>query len=161
MPSIDELRDSIEARLAELHTEVIALENAQAALHGEQGDSDTSANSEAPTKPAHSGRRPAASGARNGRAARRRPRQPTAALRAGDVEAMLRDADQGLNAATIAKRSNAGYNQVLDLLRKLERDGQVRRTGSRRTTLWHLISDEERIAKRAAELEARMSKSAG
>ena len=159
MPSLDQLRESIEARLAELHSEVASLEKAQAALHGEQRGNETPAD--ATGKSASRVRRRPAGGANNGRATRARAKRPPAVLGAGDLEAILRDADVGLNAATIAKRSDAGYNQVLDLLRTLERDGQVRRTGARRTTLWHLISDEERIAKRAAELEARMAKPAG
>ena len=159
MPSLDQLRESIEGRLAELHTQVTALENAQAALHGQQRGNETPAD---PTgKTASRIRRRPAGGADNGRATRARAKRPPAVLGASDLEAILRDADGGLNAATIAKHSDAGYNQVLDLLRTLERDGEVRRTGARRTTRWHLISDEERIAKRAAELEARMAKPAG
>lgn len=75
------------------------------------------------------------------------------ALLAGELESMLREAEDGLSAITIAKRSRAGYNKVLDLLRELESAGQVRRTGTRRSSLWRLITDEERIAQRAAELE--------
>jgi hypothetical protein len=55
--------------------------------------------------------------------------------------------------------SNASYRQVLDPLRELENAGPVRRTGTRRTALWRLITDEERIAERAAELERRTAKS--
>jgi hypothetical protein len=82
-------------------------------------------------------------------------------LLAGRLEAMLRDAEDGLSAITISKRSNAGYNQVLSLLRELEGSGQVRRSGTRRTSLWRLITDEERIAERAAELERLSAASAG
>jgi hypothetical protein len=39
------------------------------------------------------------------------------------------------------------------LLHELEAAGQVRRTGSRRSTVWRLITEEEQIAQRAAELE--------
>jgi hypothetical protein len=42
---------------------------------------------------------------------------------------------------------------MLARLGELESSGTVRRTGSRRSTLWLLITDEERIAQRAAELE--------
>jgi hypothetical protein len=75
-------------------------------------------------------------------------------LLAGKLEAMLRESEAGLSAITISKRSNAGYSQVLGLLRDLEGTGQVRRSGTRRTSLWRLVTDEERIAERAAELEA-------
>jgi hypothetical protein len=74
-------------------------------------------------------------------------------LPAGKLELMLREAGDGLSASTIQERSRASYGQVLALLRELEAGGQVQRTGTRRTTLWRLITDEERIAKRAAELE--------
>ncbi len=75
-------------------------------------------------------------------------------LLAGKLEMMLRESGSGLSAVTISKRSNAGYNQVLGLLRQLEGTGQVRRSGTRRTSLWRLVTDEERIAERAAELAA-------
>jgi hypothetical protein len=39
------------------------------------------------------------------------------------------------------------------MLRDLEREGEVRRTGASRSTRWRLVTEEERIAKRAAELE--------
>lgn len=74
-------------------------------------------------------------------------------LLAGKLEAMLGAEADGLSAAAIAARSNADRAQVLDLLRELERAGAVRRTGSGRATVWQLITDEERIAARVAELE--------
>jgi hypothetical protein len=49
---------------------------------------------------------------------------------------------------------------VLVLLRELEAAGRVRRSGQRRGTRWHAITDEERIAERAAELAA-LSKPTG
>jgi hypothetical protein len=39
-------------------------------------------------------------------------------------------------------------------LRELEKTDQIRRSGQRRGTRWHLITDEDRIAARAAELAA-------
>jgi hypothetical protein len=76
-------------------------------------------------------------------------------LLAGRLEAMLRDAEDGLNAVAIAKFANARDRQVRDLLRELEVAGQVRRTGAGRASRWKLVTDDERIAERAAELEAR------
>jgi hypothetical protein len=89
------------------------------------------------------------------KAAPRKSRTQGAALGAGELQAMLGEAGEGLSAITISKRFSAGYNRVLGLLRELEAAGQIRRTGSRRTSLWRLITDEERIAERAAELEKR------
>jgi hypothetical protein len=83
------------------------------------------------------------------------------ALLAGRLEEMLGDAEDGLSAVTISKLANAGYNQVLGLLRELEAAGKVRRTGTRRTSLWRLIDDEEWIAQRTAELERLNSASSG
>ena len=80
-------------------------------------------------------------------------------LVADKLETILQGESDGLSAVTITERSNASYRQVLDLLRELEHTSRVRRTGTRRTTLWRLISDEERIAERAAELERRTAKS--
>jgi hypothetical protein len=81
--------------------------------------------------------------------------RPVEVLLAGKLEAMLGESEDGLSAITISKRSNARYQQVLNLLRELEKTGQIRRTGTRRTSLWRFITDEERIAERAAELERR------
>ena len=75
-------------------------------------------------------------------------------LLAGKLEAMLRDAEDGLNAVAIAKQARARDTQVRDLLRELESAGRVRRTGLGRANRWRLITDAERIAERAAELEA-------
>jgi DNA-binding IclR family transcriptional regulator len=77
-----------------------------------------------------------------------------AVLLAGKLEAMLRDAEGGLNAVAIAKQAGARDAQVRGLLRELEKAGRVRRTGTGRASRWKLITDEERIAERAAELEA-------
>jgi hypothetical protein len=49
---------------------------------------------------------------------------------------------------------------VLTLLRELETAGRIRRTGQRRGTRWHAITDEDRIRDRAAELARRRRKSA-
>jgi hypothetical protein len=69
------------------------------------------------------------------------------------VEAMLAESPHGASAIALAKRTGIGYNRVIELLRGLEAAGTVRRSGTRRTSLWRLVSDEERIAERTAELE--------
>jgi hypothetical protein len=71
------------------------------------------------------------------------------------LERLLSDTPAGLSATAIAEHASAGYGQTLKLLRVLEAAGQVRRSGSRRTTVWRLISDEERVVERVGELEAR------
>lgn len=74
-------------------------------------------------------------------------------LLAGKLEAMLRDAADGLSVAAIVKDAGARDSQVRTLLRELEGAGQVRRTGVGRGTRWRLVTDEDPIAERAAELE--------
>jgi hypothetical protein len=188
MSSLDQIRDSIDARITELTNEIAALGAARAALQGstpvrtppttsakravrpkrrrpakaDTAVSDTrragntsnagnGANGSAETRAASVDRSPK----RRARARAKTAKTPKAveALLAGELETMLGGAEDGLSAITISKRSNAGYNRVLALLRELESAGQVRRTGSRRTSLWRLITDEERVAERAAELE--------
>jgi hypothetical protein len=86
-----------------------------------------------------------------------RPRPGGGAVRAETLERLLADTSAGLSANAIAKQAGAGYNRTLKLLRELEAAGQVRRSGSRGSTVWQLITDEERVAERAAELERRRS----
>jgi hypothetical protein len=110
--------------------------------------------------PVASAAAPASSSATNGDAPTakrqaRRARRTNRKLDPETLESMLQGSGDGLSAVAIAKAASAGYNQVLELLRELERTGIVIRTGTRRTSLWRLITDEERIAARAAELAAR------
>ena len=101
------------------------------------------------TTPKRSTRKAAANGTRKRRAG--------VAVRTETVERLLADTSVGLSANAIAQQAGAGYNPTLTLLRKLEEVGQVRRSGSRRSTVWRLVTDEERIAERAVELERRRS----
>jgi hypothetical protein len=86
-----------------------------------------------------------------------RPRSGGGAVGAETLERLLADSAAGLSANAIARQAGASYSRTLKLLRELEAAGQVRRSGSRRSTGWRLITDEERIAERAAELERRGS----
>jgi hypothetical protein len=52
----------------------------------------------------------------------------------------------------LASRAEVSETKVRGRLRELERVGEVRNSGSRRTSRWRLISDEDRIAERAAEI---------
>lgn len=190
MSHLDQLRESIEARIVELKDEMSALQAARAALRS-KGTTSTGTPAAVPAKKTQptrrrTARKPASNGASaeiqpsvgdgadfgspaepsSKPAAVPKPRrrvEPKPAkskgavevLVAGKLEAMLGESEDGLSAITISKRSNARYQQVLDLLRELEKTGRIRRTGTRRTSLWRLITDEERIAERAAELERR------
>ena len=86
---------------------------------------------------------------------RARGRKAAKVLVAGSLEAMLRESGDGLSAAAIARGANARDGQVRDLLRELASAGKVRQSGARRASRWRLVTDEERIAERAAELAAR------
>jgi hypothetical protein len=188
MSHLDQLRESIEARIVELKDEMAALQAARAALRndgaasagttaavsakrtpptrrpGARKAARTGASAETPTSagdgadvdaPAGPASKPAVPPKPRNRVGRKpaKSERPVEVLLAGKLEAMLAESEDGLSAVTISKRSNARYQQVLDLLRELEKTGQIRRTGTRRTSRWRLITDEERIAERAAELE--------
>jgi hypothetical protein len=86
-----------------------------------------------------------------------RPRRAGVVVGSETLERLLGDTSVGLSASAIAEQAGASYNPTLKLLCELEAAGQVRRSGSRRSTVWRLIPDEERIAERAAELERRRS----
>jgi hypothetical protein len=195
MPSSEQIRESIEARLTELRSEKTSLEAARAALHTNGASRAQSrptgaaartptrrrasipaskaratatatatatqtdpppqptpapATSEPPAKTAVRSRKPRVPTERR----RTTRREPVAVLLAGKLEAMLRDAEDGLNAVEIAKQASARDAQVRGLLRELESAGRVRRSGTGRASRWKLITDEERIAERAAELAA-------
>ncbi len=59
----------------------------------------------------------------------------------------------GMTTGELAQATNGNSRQLLSLLKEQEAAGQVRRSGQRRGTRWHLITEEDRIAARAAELE--------
>jgi hypothetical protein len=70
---------------------------------------------------------------------------------------MLSESD-GLSTAALAKQAGVDPDQVLTLMRELEHAKRVRRTGQRRGTRWHAITDEDRIRERATELAGRRSR---
>ena len=173
MSYIASLLVSLDTRLDELTAEIDRLETARTALqrsaaYARDGAAGTRARRSprprkaaervtpepARDKPARIESVPKAPKARRSPAPRaRRARRPAATLRPADLERLLAAADTGLSASAIAEQAGARYQATLGLLRELETSGQVRREGSRRSTVWRLVSDEERIAERAAELE--------
>jgi len=141
--------DSIENRLRELNQEIETLAAARAAL--EKGEATPARASRS------SATRPAATRTPARRASSRRRVKAAAGTEvvpAGRLELLLSE-NGGLTTAALAERTNGDRDQVLTLLRELESAGRVRRTGQRRSTRWHAITDEDRIRERAAELEAR------
>jgi predicted Rossmann fold nucleotide-binding protein DprA/Smf involved in DNA uptake len=156
MSYTEQLLGTIDARIAEAHEQIGSLEGALEALltEGEAAAVTVTqvsipTNSAAPKRAAAAPKRAATARKRAARA--RKPRR----LDADGLTAILEPETDGLSAASIAERANASYNQVLELLREREQAGDVVRTGARRSSLWRLITDEERIAARAAELAAR------
>jgi predicted transcriptional regulator len=185
VPSIDEISESLEARITVLQKEADSLEDARTALLKQTSRRPAATRRirttpKAKTGPLHATAsstavadedrglvapdiEPGGSDARATAIPRQRragdpaptrkrtPKPKPLAIAA--LEAMLSDAADGLNATAIAQQANARTDQVRQLLRELEGAGQIRRTGRGRATRWTRITDEERVAARAAELE--------
>ncbi|HYB26910.1 MAG TPA: hypothetical protein VEF89_09880 [Solirubrobacteraceae bacterium] len=132
--TIEDLVQAIDGRIRGLKGEIASLEDALTAL--------SSNGSPAPAP------RPRA------KQTRKRASRPAKAVPAETVERLLFGSD-GLTTAALAKQSNGDPADVLRRLRELEATGRVRRTGERRGTRWHVMTDEDRIQKRAAELASR------
>ncbi len=148
--TIDELAKTIQDRINTLNGEIATLEAARTQLH---------ANGSAPAAAAANGAVRAATDSSKPAARRRRPKPKatkanarTEVVPAGKLEVMLAQHD-GITTAQLAKLANGKPDQVLTLLREMESAGRARRTGERRGTRWHAITDEDRIQARAAELE--------
>lgn len=129
----------IRNQIAELDAERQALANALAAL-------DDRAPARAEVKPAV--RR------------RTRPSNPTETSTAagkvvplGKILQLLTDTD-GQTTSTLAKSTGGDQSRILELLKAAEADDKVKRSGQRRATRWHLITEESKVADRVAELEA-------
>ncbi len=145
MRTTEAIVDSIESRLRELNQEIETLTAARTALDGAQA---SPAKSAAPV--------------RSERPTRRRTRRTRRTKRARDVEVVpagrlevLLSENGGLTTSSLAERTNGDRDQVLTMLRELEAAGRIRRSGQRRGTRWHAITDEDRIRERAAELASR------
>ena len=173
----EELVSSIDARLTAARREITALEAALAAIHTDSGTGNAAPAGQNGTGSAKNGTgsakngsaAPAARTARTTRGARgatrrgaRTPRRTAAdVVPAGKLEALLArsDGSTGLSAAELTEQAGGARDQVLTLLRELEASGRVRRSGQRRGTRWHAITDEDRIAARAAQLESQSRRS--
>jgi len=138
-----ELAQTIQDRLDVLHRDIALLEAARDQLQS-NGSGATQPNVSKP---------PAVR-----RTRRARPRRSGAVVPAVKLEGLLAE-HSGITSTALAELADGGRDQVLGVLRELEAAGRARRTGQRRGTRWHAITDEDRIAARAAELE-RQSKRA-
>jgi hypothetical protein len=181
MPNIPQLLDSIDSRLADIAAEVVTLNAAKAELAAPRQAPATTTGATATRSRRRAARRNVTpSPEPPKRTTRRRTRQPEADVTStptpkratrvrattarrprsgggvvdrGTLERVLADTPAGLSANALAKQAGARYGRTLKLLRELEAAGQVRRSGARRSTVWRMITDEDRIAERAAELE--------
>ena len=168
MTSTQAILDSIENRLKDLNNEIETLAAARSALDGEDvapaGRSaaapphrrSRAATRQASTTPAtrSAPRAAPAPAPRARRPARRSNGRTTEIVPAGRLELLLSE-DGGLTTTALVEQTNGDRDQVLSLLRELEAAGRIRRTGQRRSTRWHAITDEDRIRERAAELAGR------
>jgi predicted Rossmann fold nucleotide-binding protein DprA/Smf involved in DNA uptake len=144
MPYIEQLVKSIDGRIGDLTGEIASLEKARSALI---------ANGSAPSKARRPRRERSSRHKAAGREARRKQKSKQPLL-PETAERLLASGD-GLSTAALAEQTGASPDQVLSLLRDLEAARRVRRTGQRRATRWHAITDEQRIQERAAELAIR------
>ena len=69
----------------------------------------------------------------------RKPRQTTAEFLSNETVLKLLT-PEGVPAKTIRSRFKATDNQVLRVLKGLESEGKVKRTGERRSTRWHSVA---------------------
>jgi predicted Rossmann fold nucleotide-binding protein DprA/Smf involved in DNA uptake len=133
---ITQVIEQLKAQLAETEADAQRLRTAIEALEG------SVATSPAPARARRSAR---------GRATRQR----TSNGRTGKV-ALTPDVvvklvtPEGVPARDIRSQVNGSDNQVLKVLKDLESEGKVKRTGQRRATKWHLVTENGRSAARAA-----------
>ncbi len=88
-----------------------------------------------------------------------RPRKPAEPLSTAAVEELLRQAGP-LSAAELTRRTGAAHADVRGALDSLAAAGVARESGRGRAAAWRLLTDEERIAARTAELEAQLAAAA-
>jgi hypothetical protein len=175
MRTTQDIVQSIEKRLRELKDEIKTLDAARIALESHENRPSTrppakganrrnsAGRASALAKPSAQTRREisaetsAESAPRPRKGARpttrARPRRALQAVPPERVESLLSE-NGGLSTSQLAEKTGGRRDDVLRVLRELETAGRVRRTGQRRATRWHTITDEDRIRERAAELEA-------
>jgi hypothetical protein len=147
MKTSQEIVKSIDIRLRELNDEIKALDAARLALNArELQESRPPASAPTPRKRRRTSSRPGT-------------RRALKAVPADHLESLL-SRNGGSTTSALAEQTGGDRDQVLTLLRELETAGRVRRTGQRRATRWHAITDEDRIRARAAELEATRKRAA-
>jgi hypothetical protein len=129
---ITQVIEQLQVQLAETEADAQRLRTAIAALEG------TVESTPAPSRGRRSARsRPARQRTSNGRTAK-------VALTPDVVVKLV--TPEGVPARDIRAQVNASDNQVLKVLKDLESEGKVKRTGQRRATKWHLATANGRSA---------------
>ena len=135
--TIADIVNSIDRRLSDLDGELTQLQTARSALLN---------GSAAARKSAHRPRSP------------RRAATPSYdVVPVGKLTGLLAGSE-GLRTRDLAQRTNGDPALILDLLKEQEAAGNVRRSGNRAATRWHLITDDDRIVARVTELNSRRSR---
>lgn len=131
MTNSAELRVRLEAGITQLESDLHRLRSALAALDGHDA---------APRAPLDGHDTAPRASRRRVPTRRRRPvADPAAAYQVvpeGKLTKLLGDGD-GLSTAELAQQCSGAPNQVLRMLKELERSGRAHRTGNRRSTRWH------------------------
>ena len=143
---VDEVIAAIEQRIAAAQAEIASLEVARSVLAGVGA---LAGKASRPGQPEIGGAaRP------RGRSAirRRRPGRPSGAD-VTELKRLLAEVDGGPSGSALAELARVPPATVRAQLRELERSGEVRSAGERRGRRWTLVTDEDRIARRVAELE--------
>jgi hypothetical protein len=138
--TIQDLITNIDRRLMELGKEIASLEAARGALIG-RSDGHTSTEAKPASAPKRAARKPG------------RPRPARGEIVPAEKLVGLLGEHGNLSTAELAKLARGGAAQVLPLLKELETGGHVKRLGERRSTRWHAVTEEDRIAARVAEPE--------
>jgi hypothetical protein len=149
--------DSIDSHLVALEREISSLQAARDALATEPTAADA-----APQEPTHPARRTRAQRSttpdgshspRRKARARRAARSAPAVLSADALFALL-SGSEPLTTTALAHQTDGDRDQVLALLRELEKAGRVRRLGERRATRWRAFTEEDWVEERTAQLAA-------
>jgi hypothetical protein len=164
MRDTEEVLTTIDGHLKTLEAEIAVLERARGALAAEAvrpTNRSGAANGSVPTRePATKPRKRRQTAATTRR--RRRARSSVASEHvSSDRLEQLLSTGEGMTTTALTEETGGPRDRVLALLRELEAKGRVRRTGERRSTRWHAITDEDRIARRAAELAAQSRSARG
>lgn len=161
--SIEQIVASIDARIAALQNDIQPLLDAKRALlhtpgpakpTNHQAVAANAAAAAADAKPVAETEQTAP--ARKPRPPRRTRRRRVPSIPDTQLIALLDGSQAGVTSTALAKETGGDVNQIRATLKQLAESGQARRTGERRATRWHLITEEEQIAARAAEIEAQM-----